>query len=631
MLTKVFLIFCFLLQSITNLVVAKEFFIIRNPFHPEINRRNGFDDRTFEMIRENYSHVVTSALRHNVAINSDCGGVFKSGQHLIQSPGYPNNYGHNLQCEYTLMAPFVCRNEFHVQFIDFDVEPSRNCTKDYVSVGDEDVLCGQVIGIKKYETENGVLKIKLVTDAWESRKGFQMLVTRLPCLGSEDSAEASSTVFPIYEPEPEIGINTVQPQTSNEITPVVEINTSNRQDIPPPDWNNNGYLPPQTIPQYPIYPNPQPCCQCCQSQYPEYIPNTPNVPPIGYPNCNGQNPLYPVPPIGNYPNNNYPQNPPEFIPNTPSIPPWYYPNLSPNPNSNPRPWSPIEKLNTTKQTQIAPYPPFGNIPFQPNPLIPNQFPVFPGLQQCCRNYFTNRRFYLVSPGFPGPNRRPTDCLYVIDRASPYSCRLRIEFKFYNHGNDYQCFEDFLEIDGQRICGCKSGLVYTSQWGFGPKVIRYRNTGYESTGFRGFVLDVIQESCPYRYETPPVGVIQKRSDTFSNRNPNVRITKANQVGATVVRTNSTSVSTFYSFVDPDDEDQVKNGKQQIGVVSEKHPVKKEIGKGQNPEIQDDDNEKAKVFFQNPGQNGNFRCNLSPIEWFILKKQALFIQQPICLRY
>lgn len=171
-----------IIYSHTN---ANEFFLVRNPFISEINRRrNDLDDKKFEMIRENYSHVVTSALRHNVAISSDCGGVYKNVQHLIQSPNYPNNYGHNLECEYTLMAPFVCRNHFHVQFIDFDVEPSRNCSKDFVQVGQEDILCGQVIGIKKYETEAGVLKIKFVTDGWESRKGFQLLVTRLPCLTS---------------------------------------------------------------------------------------------------------------------------------------------------------------------------------------------------------------------------------------------------------------------------------------------------------------------------------------------------------------------------------------------------------------------------------------------------------------
>lgn len=445
-------------------------------------------------------------------------------------------------------------------------------------------------------------------------------------LGEDDSSEASSTVFPIYEGESEIGINTIPTPTSSNVTP----NTSNRQDIPPPDWNN-GYLPPQPMP--PI--QPQPCFQttyrCCPSynpfypmvpQNPEYIPNTPQIPPLGIPNYPGgnQNPLYPVPPIGSFPS--YPQYP-EFIPNTPSIPPGYYP------PSNPRPWSPIEKFNLTKQVQqpqISPYPPFG-YPLQPNPIIPNpSLPTpYPGLQQCCRNYFTNRRFYLVSPNFPVPNRRPTDCLYVIDRASPTACRLRIEFKFYNHGNDYQCFEDFLEIDGQRICGCKSGLVYTSQWGFGPKVIRYRNTGYESTGFRGFVLDVIQESCPYRYEMQQRAPL-KRID--QNPASSYTISKANQIGQTMVRTNSSSISTYYHFADPEDSE--LSQRQQIGVVNEKIPVNKEISNDSRPS--ETEIETAKFFYMNPGaNNGQFRCNLNPIEWLFLKKSALFIQQPICFRY
>lgn len=405
--------------------------------------------------------------------------------------------------------------------------------------------------------------------------------------------------------------------------------TVNRQDIPPPVWNN-GYLPPQ--PMTPIQPiAPQPCFQttyrCCPSynplfppsypQFPEYIPNTPSIPPLGVPNYPGgnHNPLYPVIPIGNFPNHGYPHNP-EFIPNTPSIPPGYYP------PSNPRPWSPISRFNVTKQLpQISPYPPYGGYP-----QAPSAYPG--GLQQCCRNYFTNRRFLLVSPNFPTPNRRPTDCLYVIDRATPTTCRLRIEFKFYNHGNDYQCFDDFLEIDGQRICGCKSGLVYTSQWGYGPKVIRYRNTGYPSNGFTGFILDIIQESCPYRYETPP-GAPIKRSD----HNPVFLTTKANQIGkATVVRTNSSSVSTYYHFADPDDIEG-QSQRQQIGVVDEKIPVKKEISNDLQPSsTENKEVETAKFFFMNPGaNNGQFRCNLNPIEWLFLKKSALFIQRPICFSY
>ncbi|XP_063702599.1 uncharacterized protein LOC134832488 [Culicoides brevitarsis] len=530
------------------------------------------------MIRENYSRVVTSALQNNVAINSNCGGTFRDNQHLIQSPGYPNHYENNLKCEYTLMAPFVCRNYFHVQFIDFDVEPSRNCSKDYVKVGNEDTLCGQVLGIKKYETEAGVLKIKLVTDGYETRKGFQLLISRLPCINDgDDSSESRTTVFPIYDKESEIGINTVRPASSNIAPSVLPPFTSNRQDIPPPDWNNNGYLPPPPVTSRPIQPVPpihqNPCFQipCC----PSYNPLFPHYPQ--------NNPFYP---IGYHPNHQYPQNHHNFIPNTP----------------------PIKK----QLPQLSPYPPPGF------PLIP-QFGV---PQQCCRNTFRNRRFYLVSPNFPATNRRPTDCFFVIERANLNICRLRIVFKFFNHGNNFQCFDDFLEVDGRRVCGCKSGLVYTTQWGYEPKIIRYRNSGYQPNGLRGFVLDVIQESCPYRYEIPPF----KRID---NTNNPVYITKAQQLGkAMIVHTNSSTISTYYHMADPEDI-KVKSQKQEeIGVVDEKTPVVKDV---------ENDLETsgtvAKFYFLNQfnNNNGQLKCNLNPFEWLVLKKSALFIQRPICFRF
>lgn len=124
---------------------SSEFFLMKNEF--DVNRR--VSDDTFEMVRENYSRVVSSALKHDVAISSGCGGIFKSRQHLIQSPNYPQPYAGDLDCAYTLISPFVCKNQFNIQFIDFDVEPSMNCSKDFLQIGDDEILCGQVIGIKR--------------------------------------------------------------------------------------------------------------------------------------------------------------------------------------------------------------------------------------------------------------------------------------------------------------------------------------------------------------------------------------------------------------------------------------------------------------------------------------------------
>lgn len=146
------------------------------------------------------------------------------------------------------------------------------------------------------------------------------------------------------------------------------------------------------------------------------------------------------------------------------------------------------------------------VPSTSSPGWPQSPPVsqpFPGVPRCCSNSFYQNRFYLVSNGFPYSGAHGSDCIYHIQRNNPNICRLRIEFKYFLLGvaqqNQFDCMQNYLEIDGRRICGCKTGMVYLSQWGLGDRVLRYVNAiGYR--GNQGFVLDVIQEECPFRLST-----------------------------------------------------------------------------------------------------------------------------------
>lgn len=151
-------------------------------------------------------------------------------------------------------------------------------------------------------------------------------------------------------------------------------------------------------------------------------------------------------------------------------------------------------------------PPFVSPPSNPS-ISPGGFSQslpapqpFPGLPRCCVNSFHQKRFYLVSDGFPYGGAYRSDCIYHIQRNNPNICRLRIEFKYFllgaPHQNSFDCTQNYLEIDGHRICGCKTGMVYASQWGPGDRILRNVNAvGY--AGNQGFILDVIQEECPFR--------------------------------------------------------------------------------------------------------------------------------------
>lgn len=361
--------------------------------------------------------LLKTIANHNELQIDSCGGSYRARQVVIASPRYPNHYPKNVNCDYTFYSPFVCTTEFHVQFLDFVLEPSLNCSKDRVIIGSDEVLCGQVIGIMKYKVKSGVLRINFITDATIENKGFKLLVTRLPCTDSDLPTEtiygeySTTTNVPIPSTNVIAGSSTKLESQNHlgyeDFLPDVEVKSNSR-----PNTNilrNNGFdIPPSSIPEeYPITPKP-PCTDST-------------------------------------PSNNI--------------------------------WTNIESY--------------------PSPFVPIR-PIHPSLPSCCANIFNQRRFFLISPRFPNPAAYFEDCLYFVERAQSNICRLRIEFKYFLLGDRQynQCVNSFIEIDGRRFCGCRSGFVYHTPIGYSPKVIRFSNWPI-NRGTQGFILDIVQEECPYR--------------------------------------------------------------------------------------------------------------------------------------
>jgi CUB domain len=365
---------------------------------------------------------------------SQCGGIFKNLQNLIESPKFisPRPIC-NLRCEYQIVSPYICENEFHVQFLDFAIDSSRNCEYDRVIINHSEVMCGKIIGVKKFRTQSGVLNITFSSKSWDLKegKGFRLLITRLPCV--EDSKEDQTEVQALEPSAPEANDDGCFHVNSSYSVQ----NPFYRQDRPiygVPSSNNRTISGRQDIPVIPL---------------PIYPPSTP-FPPFYPPEQPVQPPFYPPPPIG-----------PGGFP--PVQPPFYPP------------------------------PPIG-----PGGVLPPQF-----LPQCCRNNYNQNRFLLISQGFPANQVRNSDCIFVITRSSPNVCRLRIVFKYFllddPQAGQFGCINNFIEMDGQRICGCKSNFVYETQWGFEPKVIRLRTVAGQFMNTQGFVFDVIQEACPFKIQ------------------------------------------------------------------------------------------------------------------------------------
>lgn len=420
-----------------------------------------------------------------------------------------------------------------------------------------------------------------------------------------------------------------------------------------PNANNNpaAIYPPASFPPtnyYPIqgaYPPPNNFPQQPGNYPPSaYYPTTGSYPPAeNYPSQGSYPPPGTYPPQGVIPGYLPPSTNPSFADSNPQEPNNYpSTNSIPNPNypSNPS----INSCNPIyNQCQLSTdyaahrlnpqstFTPSALDHFRPNheptrPIqVETQAQVYPSVitPRCCARTFNQRRFYLSSPDFPSRNtQHNVDCLYFIERNHPGICRLRIEFKFFFVGTYNQQLgcngASFLEIDGQRVCGCNTGLRYVSQWGQGAKVIRVRSTASVAQNVRGFLLDVVQEECPFR--------IQNRKEGGRELN---NIDRADDVGSAAVQPvrlhsaaleqrNTSSLITYYYY----SQDDPVQPPQTFGT--------KPLESKQQFEHRAESPTSSQFFFLS-GNNAADRCSFGYGHWLKLATDPLWQLRPACNRY
>ncbi|XP_019847661.2 uncharacterized protein LOC105231258 [Bactrocera dorsalis] len=493
---------------------------------------------------------LVSGATHDELPQCSLSGVYKTRQSVVESPNYPNNYPTSTCWDYVIRSPYRCPTKFHIQFLDFHLESSPNCTNDYLAIGvendgdDMDLLCGQVIGIKKYHTPGGILRLRFFSDSspWTTARGFKLLITRLACeredylrenldTNDEDTEEVlapSSNFQPPQAIKPQLFRNwtLVEQHRPYPTPPLFGWNLP----APPPPTIGNLYGPPLPNPQYnKLTESIKPCKpeQTYLSPFPAY----PQFPALGYRSNDVQQPVSSDQYVGDWQlgaqskqlsgeqeqtlktkslvkSVNDPQPRQQFF--GAALPGAQLAGLQP---------SALPPLNA----------PFGVGPFgaaQP-PAVEDGSALFDNTQgvvttastqHCCTSSFHQKRFYLSSPGFPRTaftSLLPTqqrDCQFGLEKNADNICRLRIEFKFFDFGQTYVgtgatqgninvaistsrdvCTEDFIEINGERFCGCRTGYIYTSPWGLGAKQIRMR-MGYSGVPSSGFLLEIYQEEC-----------------------------------------------------------------------------------------------------------------------------------------
>ncbi|KAH8241108.1 hypothetical protein KR026_012400 [Drosophila bipectinata] len=467
-----------------------------------------------------------------------CGlhGVYRQRQSLIESPNYPDNYPVNTCWDYVVRSPYRCPTKFHVQFLDFQLELSENCSRDYLAIGlqndgdDKEVLCGQVLGIKKYHTPDGILRLRFLSDdsPWTTNGGFRLLVTRLACEREDLVARGL-----VDDDEEDVDGDTVQVSAKS----------------PPKKLHQHlQHLHPQQQQQQPLQEASLNFTQANRFGLPSAFPQSPVYPAGFYPPLNGGLPVQQSPPCNTQQQQQqlFEQQrilqqqqllQQQFLQQQPQL-------LLPHQQQHQQ-----QLLQQQQQSQfLLPQQPqqilqqqqelplisdqYQTSSFQPHPVTLKDYDSqslqqFGGqLDLCCASGFNQNHFYLSSPGFPRtvlnyllPNQQ-RDCVFYIEKSSPNVCRLRIQFKFFDFGQNSgglnggfsggfngglgggfaggvsgglsNCNGDFIELDGQRYCGCRSGYVHKSHWQQGRKAIRMRIGQSSSTTSNGFLLEIFQD-------------------------------------------------------------------------------------------------------------------------------------------
>lgn len=229
-------------------------FCLRISYGSESDNRN---DSTVHFIKYNgngffgtYENI-SSKIQDQKHSITQCGGYFKNIQNLIESPTISSRKICNLRCEYQIASPYICKNEFHVQFLNFNLESSNNCSNEKLIINNNQVFCGHQVNSRKYSSDSGILNITFISKSYNPQEGrnFKLLITRLPCIDDNDDKNELNEL--ITTEDPYFLVNTsIIVEEDPKISAVCK---NSRQDIPV-----------QTLP-----PPPSVIPECCRNIYNE--------------------------------------------------------------------------------------------------------------------------------------------------------------------------------------------------------------------------------------------------------------------------------------------------------------------------------------------------------------------------
>lgn len=114
------------------------------------------------------------------AIENGCGGYYTSSTGLILSPNYPQNYPTNSYCTWTLQA--IGAHLMELNFLDFEMPVSSNCSESYVAVHDGNTRnypllvkhCGNsFLPLQNLTSTDRALYVVMKSDGERTGRGFK--------------------------------------------------------------------------------------------------------------------------------------------------------------------------------------------------------------------------------------------------------------------------------------------------------------------------------------------------------------------------------------------------------------------------------------------------------------------------
>ncbi|ROT83315.1 Cubilin [Penaeus vannamei] len=362
-----------------------------------------------------------------------CGGVVDASSATIQSPDYPAPYRPSLDCVFTALKsnPEVC--QLYIRILDFEMEDSAQCTKDFLQVGAQERLCGHRYPdeTRRYHFTDNQLDIVFHSDGFGSGRGFRIEIRQHMC----GYFKPTYPHYPSHRPTYHRPIQRPQKRPpflwpAKPFQKPIFINWWRFQPFSRPNFYAR-----QRYTSKPIGSSLYNKHQSTSNGHSSTSYRPPNMsygPPSTTPS-----PYFPpfvTPPATVYPTTPRPTFPtlPTTVPTLPTVTPV----LLLQPGDVPTPLTASGSLNGTRL----------------GPSKGEEDAEEINTESPCGGSYRTRSFRIQSPGYPGPYYTDMLCVYRIYKYGTDVCGVELVMDQFDVEESQSCSEARLVVAGRRYCG-----------------------------------------------------------------------------------------------------------------------------------------------------------------------------------